>query len=102
METEDGPFDLSRLLNQPVPDDIEIGVLKGYILNGPTIAGLVESFPHVKRLSVRFVYVDGKEIIGDVPDTMTISEFREEANAGRAKLVIEGDGGVPARVPELV
>lgn len=53
-------------------------------------------------LRVRFVH--NRRGFPDVPDDMTLGEFRERAALGMTKIIIddEGGGGVKAKSPELV
>lgn len=96
------PFDVERLLDGPWPVDVTLGEVRLALPLQPKIrpfAAYVAGRGLVLR--VRFLRKpEGTEL----PDATTIGEFSALANAGRAQIVLDGDGGLPAAtpVPELV
>lgn len=82
---------LSFLLDQVVPGDTTLGVLKGHFDNGE-IAASLRSQSRSGQVRLRFVQSsDGQEL----PDGMTIAEFRKLAEEGEAHLSVDdGSGGV--------
>lgn len=97
--------DISQLLNGPLPPDVTLGQIRRAfdqsIIYDETRDAIEQSVGrYTSGIVVRFVYVSD---LADCPDDMELGTFRQLANAGTAKIIIEeGDGGAPAKKPEYV
>jgi len=94
-------LNMATLLAMSPPPDVTLDVVKSHFMHGDVgraLAGKVK--PH-KQIRIRFVMETEPET--ECPDSMTLAEFRELANALKAYISIDDlDGGLPVREPETV
>lgn len=80
-------IDLDALMKRQVPDDISLGEMRGYLMNSDLVGTLAS---HTAR-PIRIRFLTKNEV--ELPDHMTVGEFRELANQGVGRLVIDDMGG---------
>jgi len=86
-------FNIEALSRSAAPGDVTLGEMRGFIRNSELFAKLRSVSKFADRLQVRLLDDDG----ADLPDEMTLDEFRALVAVGRAHLVIDDmSGGVLA------